>query len=133
MEDNKVYNKAYRFSDALRLIDKSYACYTHNGLVIVYRTRKVKQSNSKYKEMFKILFVIDVNSKRVFSNKSDIVKILLDSKELSLVYPYIKDATFFTLNLYSFDFYFYFQDYSFENLPYWYNLELAVNNFVDNL
>lgn len=133
MLDNTVYNKAYSFSDALRLIDKSYACYTHNGLVIVYRTRRVKQSHSKYKEMFKVLFIIDANSKQVFSNESDIVKILLDSKDFSLVYPYIKDATFFTLNLYSFNFYFYCQKYSFENLPYWYNLELAVNNFVDNL
>lgn len=98
-------------------LDSRYSAIYFDNSIIVYQIKNIKG-----KFLAKILFIIYL----------DIKKVGLDlSNKFIPQYPHVKGSKEYMLK--GINIHFYIADYSFENLPYWNNLNNLVDEFIAGL
>ncbi|QBJ03419.1 hypothetical protein HWC08_gp069 [Lactobacillus phage 521B] len=107
-------------AEFIRKVDElghRYSAVYFNNSIIVYQKKIIKG-----KLLNKILFIIHLDNKSVN---------LELSKQFTPQYPHVKESKEYKLRGVNTNFYI--ADYSFENLPYWNNLNTLVDEFINGL
>ena len=109
--------KTSEFIRKVILLGHRYSAIYFDNSIIVYQKKIIKG-----KLLNKILFIIHLDTKSID---------LELSKQFTPQYPHVKGSKEYKLR--GIDTNFYIADYSFENLPYWNNLNTLVDEFINGL
>jgi len=109
--------KVSKFIDEVKKLDSRYSAIYFDNSIIVYQIKNIKG-----KFLAKIIFIIHLDTKSVNLELSN---------QFIPQYPHVKGSKEYKLRGINTNFYV--TDYSFENLPYWNNLNTLVDEFIAEL
>jgi len=109
--------KVSKFIDEVKKLDSRYSAIYFDNSIIVYQIKNIKG-----KFLAKIIFITHLDTKSVNLELSN---------QFIPQYPHVKGSKEYKLRGINTNFYV--TDYSFENLPYWNNLNTLVDEFIAEL